>query len=152
MVFKGINLTIKLGLVFLSTSTQIISKWRNVTLNKKAIYYVKPAHKSWNHYFVIFLGSFAIWGNGATTTHLPRGFTPTDTCRTKHSKGRCLGYVAFECHENISINSETLAHRDQQTCLSYVALNPRRWQISSRHLRSGSTINRLRTHFIFELA
>jgi hypothetical protein len=61
-----------------------------------------------------FLGSFAFRGNGTTTTHLPHGFTPTNTCPTKTSNGKCLEYVAFECHGNFQINWESFAHRDQQ--------------------------------------
>jgi hypothetical protein len=36
--------------------------------------------------FCEFWGSFALYGNGATTAHLPRGLTPTNTCPTKKSQ------------------------------------------------------------------
>ena len=28
------------------------------------------------------------------------GFTPINTCPTKNSSNKCLGYVALECHAN----------------------------------------------------
>ena len=57
----------------------------------------------------------------------PHGFTPTNTCLTKNFNGRCLGYVAFECHAHFHINWVSFAHRDQQkTCLKYDAPKMRR--------------------------
>ena len=44
----------------------------------KVGFFIKPSLKS-----------FVIRGNGATTTHLPHGFTPTDACPTKNFNGRC---------------------------------------------------------------
>ena len=105
-----------------------------------AIYLLKPTHKSWNYYV---LGSFAIWGNNATTMHLPHGFTPTNTCPTKNSNGRCLGYAMFECHANFQINWESLhiGINKKKTCLGYATLKPRRWQISNTCSWTGPTIN-----------
>ena len=40
--------------------------------------------------------------------------SPTNTCPTKYSNSRCLGYVAFKCHANFHINWESCAHRNQQ--------------------------------------
>ena len=98
--------------------------------------------------FYGFLGSFAIWGSGATIVHLPHGLRPTNTCPTKNSNCRCLECVMFECHANFQINWESFAHRDQQkgTCLRYVASKMQRWQMSSRHLWSTSTVNKLSAH------
>ena len=94
-----------------------------------------------------FWGSFAIWGSGATTTHLPHGFTPTNTCPTRNSNGWCLGYVAFDCHENFQINWESFAHRDQQkTCSWYVVPMLWRWQMSSNHSCTSSIVKQLRAH------
>jgi hypothetical protein len=39
--------------------------------------------------FCDILGSLAIWGSGATTTHVPHGFTTTNTYPTKNSNSRC---------------------------------------------------------------
>lgn len=52
------------------------------------------------------LGSIAIWGNSATTAQNPYGSTPTNTCPTKNSNDRCLGFVAFECHADFQIHYE----------------------------------------------
>jgi hypothetical protein len=92
-------------------------------------------------------GSFAIWSSSPTSHHHPNGFTPTSTCPTKHSDGRCLGFVAFECHANFHINWRLFAHRDQpkikiKTCLGYVALkttevtNVNFWFVNRFHYKS----------------
>ena len=97
--------------------------------------------------FCDFLGSFTIWGSGVTTTRIPHGFTPTNTCPIKNSKGRCLGYVAFECHANFQINWESFAHRDQQkTCLEYAAPKPRKWQMSRFGSWTAFIVHQLRAH------
>jgi hypothetical protein len=94
---------------------------------------LKLAHKSWNLYFVIFLGSFAMWGSGATIAHLLHRFTPTNT----NSNSRCLEFVVFESHANFQINWEPFAHINQQrTCLRNIAPKPRRW-----HSWRNSNIN-----------
>ena len=46
-------------------------------------------------FFCEYLGGFAIRGSVAETTHLPHGFTPPNTCPTKNSNDKCLGYDAF---------------------------------------------------------
>ena len=95
-------------------STQVISKWKKVTLIQKRgnkptqinSQLLKPS-------FYDYLESFAIWGSNTTSTHLPHGFTPTNTCPTKNSINRYLSYVAFECEANFQITWGSFAHRDQ---------------------------------------
>jgi hypothetical protein len=72
------------------------------------------------------LGSFGIWGSGAT-------ISAPFTCPTKISNGRCLRYVVFECHIIFWMNWESFAHTYQQkkTCLGYVVPKLQGWQISS---------------------
>ena len=113
-----------------------------------AIYLLQSTHKFWNHYFVIFLRSFGTRGIDDTITHLPHGFTPTNTCPTKNSKGRCLGFATFECCAIFQINWESFVHRDQlkKYVLWYVAPKPCRWQMSSFGSWTGFVVNQLRTH------
>ena len=114
-----------------------------------AIYLLKSTHKSWNHNFVIFLGSFAIWGSCGTIVHLPHEFPPTSTCPTINSNGQCLGYATFECHSNFEINWESFPHTNQQKymfgicCLLEWLDTPKlwRWQTSSKCLGTGFIVN-----------
>ena len=135
----GNNLEFKLGLLFYHTFTQILSKYQRW---KEGQCTYSNQLTNLETLFCDFLGSIAIWGNNATTLHLPHGFTPTNTCPTKSSNGRCLRYCVFECHANFQINWESLAHRDQQrTCFRYVAPKPWRWQMSSMHPWTSSIVN-----------
>ena len=98
--------------------------------------------------FCDFVGNFAIWGSVATIMHLLHGFTPTDTCPTKNSNNRCLGYVVFECHANFQINWESLTNRiNKKTRLGYATPKSWRWQMSSMHSWTRSTVNHLRAHY-----
>ena len=129
-------------------STQVISKWKKVTLIQKRgnkptqinSQLLKPS-------FYDYLESFAIWGSNTTSTHLPHGFTPTNTCPTKNSINRYLSYVAFECQANFQITWGSFAHRDQhKKCLRYVAPEPQRWQMSIFGSWTDSFVNQLRAH------
>ena len=77
MVFRGNTLEIKLGLVsWLNPHPNHLQMTNVYPHSKRGNLYTQSAHKSWIHYYVIFLVSFAIRGGGATTMHLPHGFTP----------------------------------------------------------------------------
>ena len=39
---------------------------------------------------------------------------PPTHVQLKILKGRCLGYVVFDCHANFQINWESFAHMDRQ--------------------------------------
>ena len=117
------------------------------SFERGAIYLLKSAHISWNHYFVNFWEAlqFVAAMPQLHTFHLD--LHPPSTCPTKSSNNRCLGYAAFECHANFQINWESIAHSDQRkTCQGYVAPKSWRWQLSSRCLWTSSTIIQLRAH------
>jgi len=99
VVLRDNNLEIKLGLFYwLNIHSNHLQMTKCYPIQKRDNIPTQSTHKSWNHYFVNFWGSFTIWGSGATSVHLPHGFTSTNKCPTKYIDGRCLGYVEFECH------------------------------------------------------
>ena len=143
LVSRGYNLQNKLGLVFWYDLHSNHLQWQTFTfIQKRGSIPTQINSQILKPVYMILWEILAIWCKGATTTHLPRGFTPTNTCLTSNYDNRCLGYVAFECHANFHINWESFVHRDQQkTCLGLVAPKAWRWQMSSKCLRTGSIVN-----------
>ena len=76
------------------------------------MYVLKLTLKSWKHYFVIFWEAlqFEAVLSQARTFHMDLN-TPINTCPTKKSNDKCLGYVVFESHANFHINWESFARR-----------------------------------------
>ena len=76
---------------------------------------------------------------------------PPTHVRFKFYNGRCLRYIAFECHANVQINWESFAHRNLQKererkerpvrVLEYVALKLLRWRMSSFGLWFDPNVN-----------
>jgi hypothetical protein len=118
VVLRGSNLENKLELIFFyQTSTQSYVNDKMLPSTKRgAIYVFNSTHKSQNHCFFLNLFEEALQFDATvpTTTHIPYGFTPTNTCPTKNSNGTCLRFDALECHANLQINWESFLHRDQQ--------------------------------------
>ena len=140
VVLRGSNLDLKVGLVF----------WSNLHSNHLQMTKCYPHSKEGRYpyskqltyleiNFLWFWGSFAIWGSNAIIVYLPHGFAPTNTCPTKHAKGRCSGYVAFEYHAHSQINWESFAHRDHKHMLRICYPKTQRWQLSSKYSWSSST-------------
>jgi hypothetical protein len=100
MVLGGSNLKTKLGLDFL------LNRHSNHLQMTKYCLHLKEEQYTYSNQltnletivYFYFWRSFATWGSGAKTVHLPHGFTLTNTYPTKISNRRCLKYVAFECH------------------------------------------------------
>ena len=148
MVLRDRNLETKLGLVFLpslhSNHPQIIRCYPH---SKERQYTYSNQLGKFETIILWFRGSFAIWDSDAIPTHLPHRFTPTNTCPIKNSNGKCLGYVAFECHAYFHNTWESFVHKDQQrTCLGYVAPKPQRWQMSNFGWKTSFIVNKLRPH------
>jgi hypothetical protein len=127
VVLRGYSLELKLGLVFLLNLHSNHLLMKNPTLvQKRGNIPTQISSQILKPLLYDFLGSFAFRGNSTTTTHLPHGFTPTSTCLTKTSNGKCLGYVAFECHGIFkSIGSHLHIGINKKTCLGYDAPKPR---------------------------
>ena len=144
VALRGNNLGIKLGLVFQSNrhSNHLQMKQDVTLVQKRGNIRTQINSQILKSLFREVLGSFAIWGNGATAVHLPREFRLTNTCPTKNSNGIWLGYVVFECHAIFQINWESFAHWYQQKkCVGCDALKFWKWRMSSRFSWTGSIVN-----------
>jgi hypothetical protein len=116
MVSRGNSLELKLGFGFLiepPLKSSPIDQKNVIVIQKRGNIFSQICSQILEPLCCDVVGSFAIYGNRATITHLPHKFTPTNTCPTENSNDRCLGYVAFECHANFHICWESFAHRDR---------------------------------------
>ena len=116
VVLWGNNLRIKLGLVvFIKPPLKSSPNDKMLpSFERGAIYPLKLAHKSWNHYFVSFWEFLQFEATVPQLHTFHMDSRPPSTCPTKYSNIRSLRNVAFECWAKFQINWESFAHRDQQ--------------------------------------
>ena len=151
VVLRGSNLEIKLGLVF------FIKPPLKLSPNEKILPSFKRGYNYGNQ--LTNLGTIILWFFGKLCNlrqcchnymSMWKVCTTTNTCPTKNSSRRCLGYVVFECSAKFQFNWSSFAHRDQQEKYIFVfwydAPKPRRCQMSSKCLWTSSIKNQLRAH------
>ena len=82
------------------------------SFKRGAIYLLKSAHKSWDHYFENFGEALQFEAMMPQSRAFHMYLHPPSTCPTINSNGKSLGYVAFECHANFQLKLKSFVHRD----------------------------------------
>ena len=150
MVLRGNNLEMKLGLVFLSNphSSQL-QMTKCYPCSKEGQYTYSNQLTKLETIILWFFGKLCNlrqWWHNCATFHID--LHPPTHVQLKVPVVDVWDMLFLSVMQNFRSSWESFAHKDQQqTCLGYAAHKLWRWQILSKHLWIGFTINHLRAHY-----